>query len=205
MFSLESAPADIARTARLCVRVVVLALMTLAALAEACAATVSVESSRDGDSVHIHAQALLNADRATAWRVLTDYERYIDFIPDLRSSHVVARTGEKVTVAQSGDARWILRWPLEVTFEVIENAPERLDSRVVAGSLRSFVSHYDLAVSDSGTRLDYSGEVVPGFALFGRVEQLAVERNVARQFKALADEIERQSARSPAQPPAGEK
>ena len=27
---------------------------------------------------------LLNADGATAWRVLTDYNRYPEFIPDLR-------------------------------------------------------------------------------------------------------------------------
>ena len=205
MLSFERAPADSAWAARPCVKPVVLALVALATLADARAATISVESSRDGDTVHIHAQALLNADQATAWRVLTDYERYIDFIPDLRTSRVLARTGEKVTVAQSGDARWLFRWPLEVTFEVIENPPERLDSHAVAGSLRSFVSRYDLATSESGTRIEYSGEVVPGFALLGRVEQMVVERNVARQFKALIDEIERQSARSPAQPPAGEK
>ena len=205
MVNIKSAPADRARGTRLCMPAVVLALIAVGALAEASAAAVSVESTRDGDAVHIHAQALLNADQATAWRVLTDYERYTEFIPDLRTSRVVARAGEKVTVAQSGDARWLLRWPLEVTFEVTENPPERLDSHAVAGSLRSFVSRYELVTSDSGTRLDYSGEVVPGFALFGRVEQLVVERNVARQFKALAEEIERQSKRSPAQPPGGEK
>jgi hypothetical protein len=33
-----------------------------------------------------------------------------------------------------------------------------------------------------------------GFELFGHFEQMAVEQNVARQFQALADEIERRSA-----------
>lgn len=169
------------------------------------AATTAVESRRNGDAVHIEAHASVRADMETAWRVLTDYERYVEFIPDLRVSRVVTRAGAKVTVAQSGDAIWLLRWPIEVTFEIIEDPPTRLNSRVVAGSLRALVSSYRLSPEESGTRLEYIGDVNAGFALFDRIEQAAVERNVARQFKALADEIERQAARSAARPVAGAK
>jgi carbon monoxide dehydrogenase subunit G len=163
-------------------------------------ATIAVESKRDGNAVHLHARAFLKADLATAWRVLTDYERYVEFIPDLRTSRVVARSGPKVTVAQSGDAVWLLKWPLDITFEIIENPPASLQSRAVGGSLEALVSRYELTSSDSGTLLDYSGDVEAGFALFGRLEQAAVERNVTRQFKALADEIERQAERTAAHP-----
>jgi len=169
------------------------------------AATIAVESRRDGEMVHIHARASLNSDMATAWRVLTDYERYVEFIPDLRTSRVIARTGSKVTVAQSGDAVWLFRWPLDVTFEINENPPDRLQSRAVAGSLQSLVSSYELTSDGSGTRLDYNGDVEAGFALFGRIEQAAVERNVARQFKALADEIERQGTNAAPRPVVGVK
>lgn len=184
----------------------VLAGFAAAALSPAaCAATIAVESRRVGDVVHIHADAWLNADPATAWRVLTDYERYVEFIPDLRSSRIVARTGPKVTVAQSGDAVWLFRWPLDITFEIVEQPPDRLHSRAVAGSLRALESRYALTAVDYGTRLDYDGDVDAGFALFERIEQAAVERNVARQFQALADEIERQAARGTASPSAGTK
>jgi hypothetical protein len=57
-----------------------------------------------------------------------------------------------------------------------------------------------LTPANPGTRLDYSGHVEPGFALFGQIEQTAVERNVARQFQALADEIERQGAHESSPP-----
>jgi hypothetical protein len=60
--------------------------------------------------------------------------------------------------------------------------------------LRSLTSNYALTPVPSGTRLDYLGRVAPGFELFGRIEQSAVEHNIARQFQALADEIERQGA-----------
>jgi carbon monoxide dehydrogenase subunit G len=82
--------------------------------------------------------------------------------------------------------------PVQVTFEVDENPPNSIQSRAVAGSLRSITSSYALTPVPSGTRLDYLGHVAPGFELFGRFEKAAVEQNIARQFQALADEIERQ-------------
>ena len=159
------------------------------------AATITISAERDGDAIDIRASAMLNSDAATAWRVLTDYNRYTEFIPDLRLSRVVARDGSTVTVEQSGNAAiWLLRWPLDITFEIKEIPPSSLQSRAVAGSLRALTSSYALTPATPGIRLDYVGRVEPGFALFGNIEQTAVERNVARQFQALADEIERQGA-----------
>jgi hypothetical protein len=110
-------------------------------------------------------------------------------------SHVVARRASTVTVEQSGDAvLWLFRLPLEITFEIQETAPDHLHSRAVAGTLRALTSSYALAPEAAGTRLDYVGHATPGFRLLGPLELAAVERNVARQFQALADEIERQFA-----------
>ena len=165
------------------------------------AATVVLDAERNGDVIDIHASAVLNADAATAWRVLTDYDRYPEFIPDLRESRVVARRDPIVTVEQSGDAAlWQFKFPLHITFEIRESPPNGLQSRAVAGSLRSLLSSYALTPVGPSMRLDYIGHVAPGFALFGPIEQTAVERNIARQFEALANEIERQSAATHAHP-----
>jgi ribosome-associated toxin RatA of RatAB toxin-antitoxin module len=159
------------------------------------AATITLDAERDGDAIDIRASVVLDADTATAWRVLTDYNRYAEFIPDLRRSRVIARRGATVTVEQSGDAAlWLLKIPLDITFEIREIPPSRLQSRAIAGSLRTLTSSYALTPAAPGTRLDYVGRIAPGFELFGRIEQAAIEHNVARQFQALADEIERQSA-----------
>jgi hypothetical protein len=131
----------------------------------------------------------------TAGRVWTDYERYPEFIPDLRLSRIVTRRGTTVVVEQSGDATlWLLRMPLDVTFEIDERAPDRLESRAVAGGLRALVSTYALTPAADRVRLDYTGRVTPGFALFGYLEEVAVRSNLARQFQALADEIEHSAA-----------
>jgi len=172
-----------------------LSLALLLAALPAAAAPVSVRTERRGDAVEIRASAALNADVATAWRVLTDYEGYTRFIPDLRTSRVVARRGGSVTVEQSGDARvWLLRFPLDITFEISESPMHSLHSRAVAGSMRMLESRYLLTPTSSGTRLEYTGRVAPGFEFFGRIEEHAVGENVARRFQALADEIERGGA-----------
>ena len=161
----------------------------------AAAATIAVSAERHGDTIEIQASTLLGADAATAWLVLTDYDRYAEFIPDLRESRVVARRGATVTVEQSGDAvLWLLRMPLHITFEITEIPPQRLESHALAGSLRSLQSRYVLVSESSGVRLEYTGRIAPGFEFFGQLEELVVRQNVTRQFQALADEIERRSA-----------
>ena len=169
-------------------------MLVLAGSQPAAAAIVTINTRLQGATIDIHASALLKADAATAWRVLTDYDRYAEFIPDLQVSRVVARDGAKITVEQSGDAAlWLFKMPIHVTFEVNEMPPHSLQSRTVAGSVRVLASSYALAPIAAGVRLDYAGQIVPGFELVGRIEQMVVERNAARQFQALADEIARRS------------
>lgn len=172
-------------------------MLSFAAVAAqpAAAASISVHAERRGDAVEIRASAALNADAATAWRVLTDYDGYSRFIPDLLVSRVVARRGSTVTVEQSGHARlWLLRIPLDITYEVAESPPHRLQSRAVTGSIRSMESAYLLTPTSSGVNVEYAGRVEPGFDLLGRIAVYAVRQNVARQFQAMVDEIERVGA-----------
>ena len=179
-------------------RVVLALALAVAAAQPAAAAAITLHTERSGDAIGIRASVVLHADGATAWRVLTDYDRYTDFIPALRSSRIIARRGATITVEQSGDATlWLFRLPLDITFEINEIPPNRLQSRAVAGSLRALTSSYVLSPDAAGIRLDYTGRVIPGFEFFGRIEQRVVEQNIAAQFQALADEIERQFAAAP--------
>jgi pimeloyl-ACP methyl ester carboxylesterase len=182
---------------------VVLALAVASTAGSSRAADIAIDTEREGEAISIRASTALDADAATAWHVLTDYDHYSDFIPDLRSSRVVARRGGTVTVEQSGDAAlWFLKLPLDITFEIKESPPGALQSRAVAGSLRALTSNYTLTPDAGGVRFEYAGRITLGLALLGHFEQKVVERNIARQFQALADEIEKRAraARSPAMP-----
>ena len=166
-------------------------LAMLASATDALAADVTVSVQRSGDVAVIEASAFVHADMATAWRVLTDYDRYADFVPGLRSSRVVARSGTHLTVAQSGDAPlWLLRMPFDIVYEVTEMPPFRLDSNATSNDVRALASSYRLSRSGTGVRIEYAGNLAPRPALLGRFEQLAIRQGVIREFQALADEIE---------------
>jgi ribosome-associated toxin RatA of RatAB toxin-antitoxin module len=157
-------------------------------------ASISVTAERRGDTIDITASALLNAEAATAWRVLTDYDRYTQFIPNLHVSRVIARHGASVTVEQSGNAAlWFFRKRVDVTYHVTESPPNTIHSRAIGGSLRALTSTYSLTPDKAGVRLDYVGHIAPGYEILGPIEQIAVRRNVESEFRALADEIERSS------------
>jgi hypothetical protein len=156
------------------------------------ASAVTVHVEREGDVVVIEAQASVNADVPTAWRVLTDYERYVDFIPGLRSSRIVARRGASLTVEQSGDAPlWLFRMPLAISYEITEIPPRRIHSRARSRSLHALDSTYEITPTPAGVRLDYMGRLSPRALPWGRLELAAVEQSILREFGALADEIER--------------
>ena len=173
---------------------IALGLAIAAPVASATAATIAISLTPCPGAIEIEGSALLNADTETAWRVLTDYEGYVDFIPGLHSSHVVARNGASVTVEQTGDIKlWLLPAPWDVTFKITEIAPTGLVSRAVAGDLRVLNSRYVLTAVGDGVRLEYTGNLNSGLALSSAIEQLAFKQNVVVRFQALADEIERRS------------
>jgi hypothetical protein len=159
------------------------------------AASIRVTAQRHGDTIDVDATAFLDTDAATAWQVLTDYDHYAEFIPNLRVSRAVARHGPVVTVEQTGDAMfWMFRIPIAIRYQITESPPNRLQSRATGGSVRALASSYVLTSMGSGIRLDYSGHIVPRFDLLGRIQEMAMRKSIEREFQALADEIERRSA-----------
>ena len=171
----------------------VLALVPAPA-ARAAALEVSVE--RDGDGVTVSAETWIPADVGTAWRVLTDYERYVGFVPGLRQSRVVARHDGHVTVEQSGEVSWLLlRWPLDAVYEVDESPMSGLRSHGVAAHA-VLDSVYALAPEGGGVRLRYRGTIMPRDELLGAMERAAGRRVVEREFAALVAEIERREVRA---------
>lgn len=165
----------------------------------AAAAEVTVDIRPDGDEVVVTASAIVDADVAIAWRVLTDYDRYRDFVPGLRTSRVVAREGTQVTVEQTGVAPlWLLRLPMTVTYHIVESPPTSLRSRAEtpgAGLLRSTYALTPVTASGA-TRLDYRGALTVAPGPVAPLREAAAERAIVEHFHALTDEMERQ-ARGP--------
>lgn len=167
----------------------------LAAIASAAAADVNIDVRRTGGIVIIDASAEINADAATAWRVLTDYGRYPEFVPGMRESRVVERRGTHAIVAQSGDAPiGFTRMPVEITYDIEEFPPSRIESSAKGETLRALDSRYQLLPAPAGVRLEYEGRLAPRSAWLGQIEQYALRQAIVAEFQALADRIEHEAA-----------
>lgn len=176
-------------------RLRVAALLALASAAtEAGAADVVVSVEHAGAVTVVHADARVATSLATAWGVLTDYDRYDRFIPGVRASRTLARDGANVTVAQSDDVViGVLPLRVDVTYDIVESPPDRLRSHAQAGALPVLDSVYTLVQDASGVRVDYVGRIEGGLPLIAPLASSMLATSVTRQFEALAGEIERRT------------
>lgn len=158
----------------------------------AAAADVSIHTSRDGEFVTVSATALMRVDPRIAWAVLSDYDHLAQFIPDMKSSRVVSRDGDRVRVEQKGNVGFFFySEPVNVILEVHEEPQHRITARSVGGNVRALETHYDLHSSGAGVKLDYSGRFVPGFSIPPLIGMPIVSRIIERRFRAMVEEIQR--------------
>lgn len=156
---------------------------------------ISVEAHREGEAVLIEAKASVRADVRVAWEVLTAYDRYTQFISELKSSRILARSGATAIVEQKGEVGFFLfHFPLEVVFSVTEQAPSGVTSRAISGTFREMTSVYELTQDGDRVRLTYRGRLVPAFRLPPLLGVPALRSAMEKQFTELVREIGRRAA-----------
>jgi ribosome-associated toxin RatA of RatAB toxin-antitoxin module len=91
------------------------------------------------------------------WKVLTDYENLSTFIPNLARSAVLAKTGNRVHLAQVGSQQLLgLKFSAQVELELTEHlADGLLQFRMVKGDFRRFEGIWRLQALPDGTSLLY--------------------------------------------------
>jgi ribosome-associated toxin RatA of RatAB toxin-antitoxin module len=159
---------------------------------------VNVEAHREGNAVLINAVARVSADVDTAWTVLTDYDRYAEFIPDLKSSQVLLRQGNTAIVEQKGEAGFFLfHFKVEVTFIAAEAPRTSITSRALSGTFKEMTGLYLVAQEGEILHLTYTGRLVPDFPLPPLIGTAAVRAAVQKHFGALVKEIQRRALLQP--------
>ena len=144
----------------------IVALALAAAPSVAQVEDVSIRTARDGEFVVVAATAVMRVDPTVAWAVLSDYDHLAKFIPDVKSSRILSRDGNKVRVEQKGVVGfWFYKEPVVVILEVHEEPHHRITARSVDGNVRGLETRYELQASGGGVRLDYAGRFVPEFAI----------------------------------------
>ena len=169
----------------------------MTARAQAPAPDISSDVSQDGDFISVTASAELAVPQALAFQVLTDYERYPEFIPDIDHSKVLLRQGTGLVLEQRGTMKFLFfSQPIDIQLAVVESAPNRVVSRVLGGNLRGFSGRYELQPVAGGVRITYSSRFIPAFVLPELLGTLIVRNVFVKGFEAILREMQRRHAKA---------
>lgn len=172
--------------------VCVVSLLFCALPALGTAAEIRVTTTRHWDTFEVQATALIQADVADAWNVVTDYGRLAEYIPGLQESRVISRNGSNVVVDQSGEARLLFfRFPMRVRLAITEFPHDRIVSRAIAGNFKQLQGIYRLEARGKSMQLRYDGNFTPDFELPPFIGTLVVRNTLEKRFAALVREIEK--------------
>lgn len=171
-------------------------LMLLSGAGEARAAgDISVEATRRDDALELVCRAMLDAPLDLVWQTLTDYSRLAEFVPGMRRSRVIERSGAVVVVEQSGEAGFLfLSFPLEVTLVSTERPPYDLEVRLLKGNLKRLDGAYRIEPQDGGRILLTWTGTVEALSMPPLLGELVMRSNISDQFRGMVREIERRDA-----------
>ena len=157
----------------------------------------TVHAEKRGETVVIDVDMPVAVAPATAWAVLTDYDRMAAFLSNLRSSKVVERRGETLHVAQTGSTKVAFMTFSFAAGRAVELVPmHEIRSSLVSGDFKSYTSTTRLLDHPKGVRVVHHGEYVPTAWLPPMVGISVIESETKKQFAEFAAEmLQRQNAR----------
>ncbi len=143
----------------------------------------------------VEASGTVKAAPAAVWKVLTDYEAMPEFVPDLKKNKVMSRTGNRVIIEQAGVARFLfLSRPIHLVVQAAEEPITAIDITLVTGDMKIYACRWEMtALPDGGTRVAYTGKMVPKFYVPGMLGSNIIRRDIERMMKAVLERLDRQA------------
>jgi carbon monoxide dehydrogenase subunit G len=150
---------------------------------------------QQADEILVYAESDVDADRATIWSTLSDYDHLTRFIPGMSSSRTVSRNGAEAVVEQKGSfGIGPFHRNFSVLLDVRENPNQSISTFGIGGDFRRFESRYDVVpLGPQCARIVYRATLVPEVALPPIVGLSAMRFMIYTQFNALLTEIRRRT------------
>ena len=138
------------------------------------------------------ASGTVRAAPAAVWKVMTDYEAMPDFVPDLEKNKVISRAGNRVLIEQAGVARFLfLTRAIELVVHASEEPMTSIDIRLVSGDMKVYTCRWELTpLPGGGTRIAYTGKMVPKFYVPGMLGSNIIRRDIERMMKAVLERLD---------------
>lgn len=143
------------------------------------------------DALHmfeVDATGTVAASPATAWRILTGYERMSEFVPDMESCKVLSRNGNEVIIEQFGVARFLfMSKSIHLIVRATEQPLQSIDISLISGDMKHYESHWELipVPETGGTRVVYHGRLVPNFYVPGLIGAKIIRSDIEHMMGAV--------------------
>jgi hypothetical protein len=168
------------------------ALAALLAVSSALA-NAQVQVKTDGPMIQVTATIGTTVDRQTAWDVLTDYNHWADFVPNMQLSRVISPPGQPLRVEQRGAVPWLPNFPLVVVAQVEETPQRMIRFRRLAGNVRVLDGEWQIQ-GEKPVRLLYRSTVELGFPLPAQISAEIFSSDAKVRLEAMAREMARRAA-----------
>jgi ribosome-associated toxin RatA of RatAB toxin-antitoxin module len=156
------------------------------------AAPPAVNFQQQGTHLLVSGELTVPVSPATAWAVLTDYERVPEFVPGMRVSRVLEQSGNTRLVEQQGEMQANnMRMLYMGTLRITEEPTSRLSVQFLSGTFRNMQGQWTLQGKRAPVTLAYqldfdAGTPYPSPVMVGMLQQ-----QVIHWVTSLAAEMER--------------
>ncbi|SFU46375.1 SRPBCC family protein [Pseudoduganella namucuonensis] len=141
----------------------------------------------------VDASGAVQAPIAAVWKILTTYERMDEFVPDMTSCRVLSRNGNEVIIEQFGTARFLfMSKSIHLIVRATEQAMSSIDIALISGDMKHYESRWELApLPDGGTRVVYSGKLMPNFYVPGVLGTNIIRGDIERMMNAVLARLDK--------------
>lgn len=154
-------------------------------------------------SIRIQAASVVDADAATVWETLTDYNNLARFVPGMTLSRLVSAPGAHTKLLeQRGEGGLIaLVIPTHMIFALEEHPVSRISFRSVSGRFTSVRGEWVILGDRAPVKLGYRATVLPPLPPPPLLTDEYVQNEIRLRMNALVREAERRmAAKSPTTP-----
>jgi ribosome-associated toxin RatA of RatAB toxin-antitoxin module len=168
----------------------------LSAKAQGRAVDVSVQRIRTeaGNVYEVNARGEVAAAPAAVWRILTDYERMPEFVPDLHRARVLSRSGDEAVLEQFGEAHFLFfRHDIHLVVQIREQPISQIDISLIGGDMKVYKCSWRLVSvpETGGTRVLFSSMVAPKFYVPGMLGSNMIRSDIERMMAAVMARLDR--------------
>jgi uncharacterized membrane protein len=160
---------------------------------------VQVDVHRENGKILLAASFVVPVSRELAWSVLTDFEHMPQFLPNLKTSHILQRDGNLVRVMQQGVIPLVfLQFSYESTRDIELTPMQGVHSHSVGGNSGAIEAFTRLELRDQMVRIQYSAVWTPASSLVASLGLDTLREQLVMQFQAFQQEMLKRAKIRPA-------